>query len=53
VDQPVGTGYSYTETHSFRKTEKEVVSDFLGFLNNFYKIFPEFNKKQVRLFILQ
>ncbi|KAJ7721105.1 alpha/beta-hydrolase [Mycena metata] len=40
VDQPVGTGYSTSDTESYVANENQVAQDFLGFLSNMVKIFP-------------
>ncbi|KAJ7721117.1 alpha/beta-hydrolase [Mycena metata] len=40
VDQPVGTGYSTSDTGSYVADENQVAEDFLGFLSNMVKIFP-------------
>ncbi|KAJ3314363.1 hypothetical protein HDU76_002418 [Blyttiomyces sp. JEL0837] len=40
VEQPVGTGYSFT-TGPYAKNETDVANDFYTFMNNFYTVFPE------------
>ncbi|KAJ7098658.1 Alpha/Beta hydrolase protein [Mycena belliarum] len=42
VDQPAGTGFSYTSTDRYVHTMEEASSQFLEFLRNFYKVFPEY-----------
>ncbi|EIM85643.1 alpha/beta-hydrolase [Stereum hirsutum FP-91666 SS1] len=42
VDQPAGTGYSYTSTDSFVHELSDASDQFLEFLKNFYKTFPEY-----------
>jgi len=38
VDQPVGTGLSYSRTKQWAKTDKEINEYFYGFLTNFFSI---------------
>lgn len=38
VDQPVGTGYSYT--NNLRTTREQYLKDFATFLDGFYKLYP-------------
>ncbi|KAJ6551857.1 Alpha/Beta hydrolase protein [Mycena capillaripes] len=40
VDQPVGTGYSTSDTTGYVPDEDQVGEDFVGFLSNIVKIFP-------------
>ncbi|KAJ3289686.1 Cell death protease [Blyttiomyces sp. JEL0837] len=40
VEQPVGTGYSFT-TGPYAQNETDVARDFYTFMNNFYTVFPE------------
>ncbi|KIY70377.1 alpha/beta-hydrolase [Cylindrobasidium torrendii FP15055 ss-10] len=42
VDQPAGTGFSYTSTNNYVHDFATTVEQFLEFLRNFYKIFPEY-----------
>ncbi|KAJ7887601.1 Alpha/Beta hydrolase protein [Mycena olivaceomarginata] len=42
VDQPAGTGFSYTSTDRFVHTLEEASSQFIEFMRNFYKVFPEY-----------
>jgi carboxypeptidase D len=64
VDQPAGTGFSYTSTNHFVQSLEEVripllshrepsamteqaSVQWLQFLHNFYKVFPEYHKMDV------
>ncbi|KAI0327526.1 alpha/beta-hydrolase [Cubamyces sp. BRFM 1775] len=40
IDQPVGTGFSTSDTHGYVADEDQMAEDFLGFLRNLVKIFP-------------
>ncbi|KAJ7886693.1 Alpha/Beta hydrolase protein [Mycena leptocephala] len=42
VDQPAGTGFSYTSTDRYVHTLEEASSQFIEFMHNFYKVFPEY-----------
>ncbi|KAG6866114.1 hypothetical protein C0991_008422 [Blastosporella zonata] len=42
VDQPAGTGFSYTSTDRYIHTMDEASSQFLEFMRNFYQVFPEY-----------
>ncbi|KAJ2915055.1 hypothetical protein MD484_g5370, partial [Candolleomyces efflorescens] len=42
VDQPPGTGYSFTSTDSYANTIGEVQGHLMEFLKNFYQVFPEY-----------
>ncbi|KAH0588001.1 Cell death protease [Termitomyces sp. 'cryptogamus'] len=42
VDQPAGTGFSYTSTDRYVHTLAEASTQFLEFLRNFYQVFPEY-----------
>ena len=44
LDQPVGTGMSYSETGTFAKNQYEVSRHFYAFLKEFYAAFPEYRK---------
>ncbi|KAF7332638.1 Carboxypeptidase [Mycena kentingensis (nom. inval.)] len=46
VDQPAGTGYSYTSTDKYVHTMAEASTQFIHFLTNFYKIFPEYQNME-------
>lgn len=57
LDQPVGTGMSYTRGNTFRTDEETVASDFYQFLQKFLQKHSEYiegtgaNKRSRRLFI--
>ncbi|OBZ72405.1 putative serine carboxypeptidase CPVL [Grifola frondosa] len=40
IDQPVGTGYSTSDSTGYIPDEDQMAEDFLGFLANLVKIFP-------------
>ncbi|KAF8550322.1 alpha beta-hydrolase [Imleria badia] len=40
IDQPVGTGFSTVDTDGLVADEDQVAADFMGFLENFVKVFP-------------
>jgi len=42
VDQPAGTGFSYTSTDRYAHGLVEATEQFLEFLRNFYSVFPEY-----------
>ncbi|GLB34160.1 putative peptidase S10 family protein [Lyophyllum shimeji] len=42
VDQPAGTGFSYTSTDRYVHTLHEASVQLLEFLRNFYRVFPEY-----------
>ncbi|PFH50137.1 hypothetical protein AMATHDRAFT_41047 [Amanita thiersii Skay4041] len=42
VDQPAGTGFSYTSSDRFVSTPQEAAEQFIVFLGNFYQVFPEY-----------
>ncbi|KAJ7784094.1 Alpha/Beta hydrolase protein [Mycena metata] len=42
VDQPAGTGFSYTSTDKYVHTLDEAANQLLEFMRNFYKVFPEY-----------
>ncbi|KAF7352316.1 Carboxypeptidase [Mycena venus] len=43
IDQPAGTGFSYTSTDKYVHTLEEASSQFIEFMRNFYKVFPEYH----------
>ncbi|KIK64841.1 hypothetical protein GYMLUDRAFT_39801 [Collybiopsis luxurians FD-317 M1] len=49
VDQPAGTGFSYTSTDKYVHTLQQASEQFLEFLRNFYKIFPEYHRMDTYL----
>ncbi|KJA29785.1 hypothetical protein HYPSUDRAFT_31784 [Hypholoma sublateritium FD-334 SS-4] len=42
VDQPVGTGFSYTSSDKYVHTMEEAQVQIIQFLKNFYEVFPEY-----------
>ncbi|KAJ7129157.1 Alpha/Beta hydrolase protein [Mycena epipterygia] len=42
VDQPAGTGFSYTSTDRYVHTLDEASAQFMQFMRNFYQVFPEY-----------
>lgn len=48
VDQPVGTGFSYVNTDSYLHELDEMASQFIVFLENWFEMFPEYEKDDVR-----
>jgi len=42
VDQPAGTGLSYTATNKYVESLTESSDQFVEFLRNFYEVFPEY-----------
>lgn len=42
VDQPVGTGFSYTSTDRYVHSLPEASEQFVQFLRTWYKVFPEY-----------
>ncbi|THU91889.1 carboxypeptidase KEX1 [Dendrothele bispora CBS 962.96] len=49
VDQPAGTGFSYTSTNRYVHTLEEASSQFIEFLRNFYRVFPELKRMDTYL----
>ncbi|CAF4078566.1 unnamed protein product [Adineta steineri] len=49
VDQPVGTGFSTIDTDSFIHELDEMADQFLGFLDQYIKIFPELLENDIYL----
>ena len=46
IDNPVGTGFSYTESKDgFVTNQKEVGQDLLTFLTKFYELYPKFQQR--------
>lgn len=44
VDQPAGTGFSYTSTDRYVHLMDEAQKQFLQFLQQFYSVFPEYKR---------
>ncbi|KAH9179594.1 carboxypeptidase KEX1 [Lactarius sanguifluus] len=42
IDQPAGTGFSYTSTDRYAHNLNEATDQFMQFLRNFYSVFPEY-----------
>ncbi|TFK22357.1 pheromone-processing carboxypeptidase KEX1 [Coprinopsis marcescibilis] len=42
VDQPPGTGFSFSSTDQYAHTMKDASGHFMEFLKNFYAVFPEY-----------
>ena len=49
VDQPVGTGFSYTDMDSFVHELDEAANQFLSFLDRYIEIFPELLQNDIYL----
>lgn len=47
VDQPVGTGFSYTNTDSYLHELDEMAAHFVTFLRKFFEVFPEYENDDV------
>ncbi|ATY59963.1 pheromone processing carboxypeptidase [Cordyceps militaris] len=47
VDNPVGTGFSYTNTDSYVHELTEMASQFVQFLEKFFAIFPEYSHDDI------
>ncbi|KIK40071.1 hypothetical protein CY34DRAFT_88000 [Suillus luteus UH-Slu-Lm8-n1] len=42
VDQPAGTGFSYTSTNKYVHSIQQATDQLMEFLRTFYKVFPEY-----------
>ncbi|KAJ3993693.1 Alpha/Beta hydrolase protein [Lentinula boryana] len=49
VDQPAGTGFSYTSSNHYVHTLQEGSEQWLEFLRNFYKVFPQYKRMDTYL----
>ncbi|OCH94287.1 alpha/beta-hydrolase [Obba rivulosa] len=49
VDQPAGTGFSYTSTDKYVHELPEASRQFVQFLHNFYAVFPEYRNMETYL----
>ncbi|KAJ3760841.1 Alpha/Beta hydrolase protein [Lentinula raphanica] len=49
VDQPAGTGFSYTSSNHYVHTLQEGSEQWIEFLRNFYKVFPEYKRMDTYL----
>ncbi|KAJ2898154.1 Pheromone-processing carboxypeptidase KEX1 [Zalerion maritima] len=47
VDNPVGTGYSYVDTDSYVHELDEMASQFVDFLDKWFKFFPEYEHDDI------
>lgn len=47
VDNPVGTGFSSVDTNAYTHDLVEMADQFLEFLEQFFKIFPEYDADDV------
>lgn len=48
VDNPVGTGFSFVDSNSYIHELDEMADQFMVFLENWFKIFPEHESNDVR-----
>ncbi|KAK2465938.1 hypothetical protein APHAL10511_001579 [Amanita phalloides] len=49
IDQPAGTGFSYTSSDHFVKTPQEASEQWIVFLKNFYQVFPQYRNMDTYL----
>lgn len=49
VDQPVGTGFSYTDTNAYLHEMDEMAEQMVRFLEGFFEVFPEYEHDDVSL----
>ncbi|ORX84226.1 alpha/beta-hydrolase [Anaeromyces robustus] len=47
VDQPTGTGFSYTKNNDIPRSEVAVAKDFNTFLGQFFKVFPQYKNAEI------
>jgi carboxypeptidase D len=47
VDQPIGTGFSYANTNSFLVELSDMSTQFITFLDKWFKVFPEYEVDDV------
>jgi len=47
VDQPTGTGFSYTKNNDIPRNEIAVGKDFNTFLGQFFKVFPQYENADI------
>lgn len=47
VDQPVGTGFSYVNTDSYLHELDEMSAQFIVFLEEWFRLFPEYERDDV------
>lgn len=48
VDNPVGTGFSFVDSNSYLHELDEMAEQFMVFLENWFRIFPEYESNDVR-----
>ncbi|RIA89478.1 Alpha/Beta hydrolase protein [Glomus cerebriforme] len=49
VDQPVGTGFSFTNQYNYVNNVTQIPQQFLIFLDKFFEIFPEYSQDDLYL----
>lgn len=49
VDNPTGTGFSYADTDSYLHELTDMASQFVVFLENWFKLFPQFEQDDIYL----
>lgn len=49
IDQPFGTGFSYTKDNKYAQSIPELSDSFLKFMLSFYEIFPQYKKAELYL----
>ncbi|KAJ3497004.1 hypothetical protein NLG97_g2236 [Lecanicillium saksenae] len=49
VDNPLGTGFSYVDEHSYPRSLPEMASQFVSFLEEFFAIFPDYEQDDIYL----
>ncbi|KAL4801225.1 pheromone-processing carboxypeptidase kex1 [Aspergillus unguis] len=47
VDQPVGTGFSYTDTNSYVRELDEMAAHFVTFMEKWFALFPEYERDDI------
>jgi len=47
VDQPTGTGFSYTKNNDIPRNEVSVGKDFNTFLGQFFRVFPQYTDAEI------
>jgi len=47
VDQPTGTGYSYTNNNDVPRSENAIGKDFNTFLGQFFRVFPQYEDAEI------
>ncbi|KAI9323606.1 Alpha/Beta hydrolase protein [Dichotomocladium elegans] len=49
LDQPVGTGFSYTDVGGYTKNMTQIVDEFVLFIDKFFEVFPDLRNKDLYL----